>query len=131
MSEKHVRPNWWALLLLLALFILGFTLESSARISATGHRILEICLLLGFYGLFDRWNQANPNAFEQAADRKTAQELRKVLADYPWEGHEQDLNPSRDSALFVNNEEKSFSLNWIPAWVLSGLAFWTGIFRGQ
>jgi hypothetical protein len=62
MNNKHSRPNWWILNLLIGVFMLVLYLEVKAPFSKAGHIWAEIGLVLLVYGLVAGWLKANEAA---------------------------------------------------------------------
>jgi hypothetical protein len=65
MHTQNVRPKWWqlylALPLLVGLFLVDFRLELSAR----GHQIVQIGIIIFVYALVHLWLKANESALRK------------------------------------------------------------------
>lgn len=66
MSNPIVRPRWWQLYPTLPLLLVLFLVERRLRLSAGGHVVAQIGIVLLIYGLIDMWLRANARALSQA-----------------------------------------------------------------
>lgn len=66
MSNPIVRPRWWQLYLTLPLLLVLFLVERRLRLSAGGHLVAQIGIVLLIYGLIDMWLRANARALSHA-----------------------------------------------------------------
>jgi hypothetical protein len=72
------RPSWGILYLILTLFFLGMSIDPFLRLSTTGHRNLEICLLLTAMSMISIWYHANHVALSGEQRRKAANDYRQA-----------------------------------------------------
>ena len=66
MSRLKSRPRWWQLYLTLPLLLALFLVERRLRLSAGGHLMAQIGIVLLIYGLIDLWLRANARALSRA-----------------------------------------------------------------
>jgi hypothetical protein len=59
MKKDFTRPKWWLLYLSNVLVLGFFWLEVKASLSETGHKLVEVGLVIILYGLMMVWIKAN------------------------------------------------------------------------
>jgi hypothetical protein len=62
--KKH-HPSWWQLYLSLPLMIGIFLIETRQPLTAAGHKMIELFILLIFFGYISLWLKANTGAMIQ------------------------------------------------------------------
>jgi hypothetical protein len=65
MPPSNLRPKWWLLYLTLPLLIVLFAMDNRLGISARGHQLLQIGIVLLVYGLIHLWIRANSTALSK------------------------------------------------------------------
>jgi hypothetical protein len=65
MYSKKQRPSWWLLYLSLPIMIGLFLLEMRLSLSDTGHRFVELIIVLIVFGSMSLWLKANRGALIQ------------------------------------------------------------------
>ena len=63
------RPKWWQLYFTFPLLIVLFVVDARLRISARGHQVVQIGILLLVYGLLYLWLKANATALSNMGQR--------------------------------------------------------------
>jgi hypothetical protein len=66
--RQDVRPKWWQLYLALPLLIGLFMVDFRLNLSARGHQIAQLGILLFVYWLVHLWLKANQAAMGKAED---------------------------------------------------------------
>jgi len=89
MSSQDLRPKWWQLYLIFPLLIALFVVENRLKISARGHQVVQIGILLIIYGLVHLWLKANSAALSKM-DRIQAHATFKVIEIPPYQPSEKD-----------------------------------------
>ena len=85
MHKEKRHPSWWQLWLLLpALGALAYV-EASASLSVTGHRIVEVGLVLVGYALVSVWLRANEAAWLREMQDQAAGHKVRILLEMPEE----------------------------------------------
>jgi len=69
-TSNHVRPKWWQVYLTLPLLIMLFMADTRLKLSARGHQVLQIGIILLVYGLVHLWLKANAKALAQMDQRQ-------------------------------------------------------------
>ena len=62
MSPSTLHPKWWQLYLTFPFLIALFVLDARLKISARGHKFVQIGIVLLVYGLILLWLRANRSA---------------------------------------------------------------------
>jgi hypothetical protein len=62
LSSEDIRPKWWQLYLTFPLLVALFVLDHRLKISARGHLVVQIGILMIIYGLVHLWLKANAYA---------------------------------------------------------------------
>ena len=85
MEKERRRPSWWQLWLLFpVLGILAF-LEAGASLSPTGHRVVEVAIILVVYGLVSVWLRANQAALLRESRDDLSQTTVEMVVYLPSE----------------------------------------------
>jgi hypothetical protein len=69
MPPSSLRPKWSQLYLTFPLLIALFVVDARLRVSARGHQIVQIGILLLVYGLVHLWLKANASALSKTDQR--------------------------------------------------------------
>ena len=80
MKRLPRRPNWWALYLLVAVFISVLAFESQFRVPPAAHEIILIVVVLAVYIAMMIWIFANGEALQDEEDlRQEANAHRRQM----------------------------------------------------
>jgi hypothetical protein len=108
MGKERRRPSWWQLWLLLpALGILAF-LETTAPLSTAAHKIVEVGIVMVFYGLVSLWLRANKaRLLRESRDglAQTTAETAIFLPSAPGPIAGSNGNGHRETAWYVPTPE--------------------------
>jgi hypothetical protein len=69
MNLSNIRPKWWQLYLTFPLLIVLFVLDARLKISARGHQVVQISIVLLVFGLIHVWLRANAAALSNIDQR--------------------------------------------------------------
>jgi hypothetical protein len=69
MNTNYSRPKWWQLYLTFPLLIGLFLLDSRLKLSAHGHQMVQLGILVLVYGLIYLWLKANSFALSKTDQR--------------------------------------------------------------
>jgi hypothetical protein len=70
MASQDNRPNWWRLYLIFPLLIALFAVDHRLKLSASGHQMVQIGIILLVYGLVHLWLGANSAALSKMDQRQ-------------------------------------------------------------
>ena len=68
MFRQHARPKWWQVYLTFPLLVGLFYADSRLKLSARGHQIVQLAIILLVYGLIHLWVKANAMGLESQSD---------------------------------------------------------------
>jgi hypothetical protein len=63
--SKNSRPKWWQLYLTFPLLIVLFVLDARIKLSARGHQVVQIAIVLLVFWLIHLWMKANSLALSR------------------------------------------------------------------
>jgi hypothetical protein len=69
-SSNFTRPKWWQLYLTFPLLIALFTEDNRLKLSARGHQVLQIGIVLLVYGFVHLWLKTNETALSKMDQRQ-------------------------------------------------------------
>lgn len=64
-------PKWWWLYLGMSVFLILFAAEIKLPLSETGHRVVEVVIILAAFGLTHWWLNANASELLYRSRRKS------------------------------------------------------------
>ena len=117
MSRKNRRPRWWQTgLIMLGFGILCFV-EARAPLSTTGHRVVQLGIVLLVYGLLFLWLHVNQGAWLSETCDKAARDATSRTSSLDAEPDTiavRDGTQDRPSSLQPQSTatEKSRFLSW-------------------
>ncbi len=106
-SHQQAKPKWWQLYLTFPLLIALFALESRLHISASGHEITQLCILLLVYGLIHVWIKANLGLSAQINQKRPSTTITIISIDPSWSSSD----ASRPGFILPNSEIKGVLSN--------------------
>ena len=112
--RQDVRPKWWQLYLTLPLLIGLFMVDFRLNLSARGHQIAQLGILLFVYWLVHLWLKANQAALGRAEDTQNPVIITFIQTALPNERRSQPLFHLPDSEIkgLLNN---TFEMDIIDA----------------
>jgi hypothetical protein len=125
MKKDFTRPKWW-LLYLSNIFVFGlFWLEVNAPLSETGHKWVEVGLVIILYGLIMAWIKANEVGLINEEREKYKKKVAwNDLDTYPTNyGH---ANVISGSGHLLNQKyrlEKRLVSTWLTSLLVLVIAF--------
>ncbi len=94
MPSQNARPKWWQLYLIFPLLIVLFILEHYLKISARGHQVVQIGIVLLIYGLIHLWLKANSSALIRMDREHSYGKVRVIrvpVSQLPGSGNENSM----------------------------------------
>jgi hypothetical protein len=70
MYSNYARPKWWQVYLTFPLLIALFMLDHRLNLSASGHQVVQIGILVVVFGLIHLWLKANATALSKMDQRQ-------------------------------------------------------------
>jgi hypothetical protein len=118
MVSRNVHPKWWQLYLTFPLLIALFVIDARFRISARGHQVVQIGIVVLIYGLIHLWLKANAMALsnmDQKHDHGRTSIIRVPVTQLPNEDEEKrpllELPASEIKSLL----DKTYDIEYIDA----------------
>ena len=107
MSHQDVRPKWWLLYLTGPLLIILFAVDSRLKLSARGHQVAQIGIVLFIYGLIYIWLKANRSAFLRMDRRRSTGSIR-VIQIFPEQSLDSEIKGQLSDAFEMNYVDAEF-----------------------
>ena len=122
MISRHARPKWWQVYLTLPLLVGLFAVDSRLKISARGHQVVQIGIILLVYGLIHVWLKANTGALSRMDREQNYRRIRVVrvpLSQLPESSNENSLrlqlqNSENKGMLSDTFEMDTIDLEFLP-----------------
>jgi hypothetical protein len=108
MPANYINPKWWQLYLTFPLLIALFILDHHLTLSASGHQVVQIGIILVVYGLVHLWLKANVTALSKM-DQKKYHDTNTVIRIPPLQPP--DAGKENRSILQISTSEIKGVLN--------------------